>query len=72
MSVRCSIIANVCSTLFMTCAAIHRGYVSAEAGREAQELWPTRSGGLRICGNPMRDVSHASNFGSALRCILPA
>jgi hypothetical protein len=28
-------------------------------------------GGLRICGNPTGDVSHASNFGSALVCALP-
>jgi hypothetical protein len=40
-------------------------------GGRSQERWPTRSGGLRICGNPIEDVSHASNFRSALRCILP-
>ena len=36
-----------------------------------QERRPARCGGLRICGNPIGDVSHASNFRSALRCYLP-
>ena len=52
-------------------ASAEDAYSGGENGREAQERWPTRSGGLRICGNPIRDVSHASYFRSALRCILP-
>jgi hypothetical protein len=41
------------------------------AGR-SQERWLTRSAGLRIYGNPVGDVSHASDFRSAVRWGLPA
>jgi len=51
--------------------ALRKPAAPERMGRQAQELWPTRSGGLRICGNPIGDVSHASNFRSALRCGLP-
>jgi hypothetical protein len=40
------------------------------AGR-SQERWPTHYAGLRIYGNPVGDVSHASEFRWAERCSLP-
>src|SRR6266404_6597970 len=44
---------------------------ACEDGGRSQERQPARCGGLRIYGNPERDISHASNFRSALRCVLP-
>ena len=40
------------------------------AGR-SQERWPTHCAGLRIDGNPVGDVSHASDFRWAVRLSVP-
>jgi hypothetical protein len=41
------------------------------ANGRMQERRPTLRGGLRICGNSDRDISHASNVRLALLCVLP-